>query len=1602
MSVVSEAEIEDQCVPKPIYSTMDVSVDEQGVAEAYDYSNVPESQIPWLRRILTMFAHCFTRKDSDRKVLRDTRLKLKLNLKHEPTRSNFYRADDTTAQLINEALMQNVRDGVAKVEPNPTFFSPTYLRLRASADFDALRVARAAGRECRVRYRLVGNFRSLNSALLNQGSHLPHLRETVSRGGGKPYLGCLDVSKCYNSVALCPSSHKYVTVASPTRLTVTWLVVPEGISNAVDVCSRIVSDLFLFADPPREELRLNLDAFKHEQIQGIKRDITDLNSLERALQRPDRGDLPPSRSLPHVRAEDILPEMLNNETLKLRTHLCARTRQAPVLLREQFHPNMLPTECCIVTYIDDGLLFALTISEFRLAIIAALIDISNANLILSPAKFQPFSTYNGEGKTRFLGFQIEGGTFRPIPERVDSIRSLREPTNLRSLRSILGSLNFFSPHIAEFATHSMPLYAALARARSNKTLHLTDKERQAFETLKTLASDPAKLYLPNENEVLFVEADASRDVASCIIYCHTTQGERRIVGYQSRIFSVSVRQSNSAIQKEIISLCLAMHFARFLVYKHEIRVVTDAKSIIALIISGRVAANARLELYLSRLLMYPVHFFIFVPDSHSRVDSLTRQSVTRAETTEYFIPGGIKTLQKSDINSPLTPGRIYTLREIERECLKNPQEVIPALTPVPAVGTSGSKKCSNKGSRQEDAGGRSEQNVLNEGIYAEKWDVPEEEDIQQYTSALVSEAVKLAPVIRQGTNRREHETVTMPTGAIHAYEVPPGICHHEVLHDRVNIVSSNQRSLYNPLRDVTLEHVCQIQAGDKNLSAIIKQLQTSTTKPEHLRNYDIRSGSLLVKQSDKNGERVVINEQLATRLVATLHSTTHMAPKKLSKVLSRYFAGKNILGVAKTICAACRFCAMRKRNCSYDMPESRYFQPSSTWQAVGADHILLGTPIYSRGRKYTAILTILDIYSSFCVARLVPSTDAAAIITVLNELKAIFVFADTTIVTDNGSGFTSRSFEKYCLEHGINHNLGIPYHSQSNSPVENMNAHVRTMLSIMMRSTKATAEVALTLALNAINSTPRSKARHSAFSPYEIMFNRSPTDYTKDLKSHIPDQVQRKKAEGEIDRVLTKVREEEEKIHQERIESYPRHVKLLPGTTVLLLNREGKRNKQDPLYLDCLFTIIRRQGHECVIQNVDNPAEERRCHARHLKMFDVATVAEDSLFRHLTASQAHNLGNFEEGGRDNSRWKRQAADEWTSLDSMSDSVSIDSRLGTQHEPTTQGDPPQPSEAKAATTEEVDAAAVEETSSQTDLDDQNWLTPNTHMSDLTPPDSPQELLPATTTAPLIPNTALPQVALTQKSPLDSTKLPETPIITKKCHNLIPPPIRIIITRPAKAKSTPTETEDITVTRLSDLVDVTARIPTPEKVVKKREKPAALSLRVQEIYDRQEGRAKGARRKTQSMPASSQDTDKRQTLSLKTPYRQHELNYRPSTSPAPHKTAKSVGLKLFGYMKPKKSKDRERSDLGTQSPIETRVGQNPLPHVYSPGTVGFQSPLTTSTPREQPNRFQFPPPPSTNSEYSWNEPPPSVDHQRPRRNQTRIDYAKLHAYGERRPK
>lgn len=249
-------------------------------------------------------------------------------------------------------------------------------------------------------------------------------------------------------------------------------------------------------------------------------------------------------------------------------------------------------------YYDDLIVYSSTLDEHILNLEAILTRFKKLGLTINPAKVQLCMT-----KLKILGHLVTSEGRRPDPAKVESIKILAPPKNLKQVQTFLGMVAFYAKFIPNFGVIAAPLNAL---KRKNAKFVFGKPELHAFEALKEALANPPVLRFYDPSKKVILCTDASSVGIGSVLFQEFADGRHPVEYFSRRLHPAETRYS--AYELELLSvICSINHFKDFLLDKHFI-LETDSNAIVWLLKSPtRFNKLSRWILTLSRYSFTPVH-----------------------------------------------------------------------------------------------------------------------------------------------------------------------------------------------------------------------------------------------------------------------------------------------------------------------------------------------------------------------------------------------------------------------------------------------------------------------------------------------------------------------------------------------------------------------------------------------------------------------------------------------------------------------------------------------------------------------------------------------------------------------------------------------------------------------------------------------------------------------------------------------------------------------------------------------------------------------------------------------------------------------------------
>jgi len=241
-----------------------------------------------------------------------------------------------------------------------------------------------------------------------------------------------------------------------------------------------------------------------------------------------------------------------------------------------------------------------------------------------------------------LGFEIiEAVGYVVTPEgrhvsesRVEAIHKLAAPTDVHTLRSFLGAVNYFREFVDHYAQTAEPLNKLL---ESKVTWYWSEKEQEAFDKLKAaVTSDHILAFGTEEEGSLVMRTDASGIGIGGVLMLRTSKGDKPVTYFSKSLSKVQRRWST--VEQELYAIVYGLSLQPYsdLLLLRPFTVETDHRNLIYL--DKLSESNAKLMRWRLHMMQFPFSIYHIPGTANSIADMLSRlptiQDVTQEGTEE--------------------------------------------------------------------------------------------------------------------------------------------------------------------------------------------------------------------------------------------------------------------------------------------------------------------------------------------------------------------------------------------------------------------------------------------------------------------------------------------------------------------------------------------------------------------------------------------------------------------------------------------------------------------------------------------------------------------------------------------------------------------------------------------------------------------------------------------------------------------------------------------------------------------------------------------------------------------------------------------------------
>ena len=193
---------------------------------------------------------------------------------------------------------------------------------------------------------------------------------------------------------------------------------------------------------------------------------------------------------------------------------------------------------------------------------------------------------------KFFGFVFSEQGMHPDPQKLEEIKDMPEPEDVKALQSFLGLMNYFKRFIPQYSTLTYPLRKLLHK---NTPWSWTSECRSAFETLRSSLTSTSCVayYDPRKETTVYTDASPV-GIAAVIIQNTANKEDHKLISYSSRSLTPT-EQRYSQIERECLAIVYACEHNKLYLYGTNFNMFSDHKPIVNLLNNPNSIVPLRIE-----------------------------------------------------------------------------------------------------------------------------------------------------------------------------------------------------------------------------------------------------------------------------------------------------------------------------------------------------------------------------------------------------------------------------------------------------------------------------------------------------------------------------------------------------------------------------------------------------------------------------------------------------------------------------------------------------------------------------------------------------------------------------------------------------------------------------------------------------------------------------------------------------------------------------------------------------------------------------------------------------------------------------------------------
>lgn len=680
---------------------------------------------------------------------------------------------------------------------------------------------------------------------------------------------------------------------------------------------------------------------------------------------------------------------------------------------------------CFV-YLDDIVIYASSLEQHS-SKLKAIFD----RLKLNNLKLQPDKCEFLRREVSYLGHVITSDGVKPNPDKVSAINNFPVPVDQKSIKIFLGLVGYYRKFISNFAQIAKPLTLLL---KKDTPFVWTDKQQISFDTFRTILMNQPLLKYPNFNQEFNLTTDSSNFAIGSIL-SQGDIGKDLPIAYASRTLN-HAEQNYSTTEKELLAIIWSVNHFRPYLYGRKFKIITDHKPLTWLF--NCKDPGSRLVRWRLKISEYDYEIIYKSGQQNSNADALSRIKISNVDTEhEKQSPISLAITNKNDVFENFVQFH-YKTQEIPKieEIACNQMKYFPNILLY-------SKDL-------DDA------NLLSQGL----------RDIHDITN--VAEPDNL------------HSHIKLDTEGKITY-----ICICKQFHfDRLSY-----KDIFYSLRNLLVElkpskennkiYIHDVTINNKNIKKdmfceIIYYLFKDTKFTP------IILGKDRITPQTKDEISTILKENHDSKLAG--HSGFMRTYKRIKESYKWSGMKKDIKGYIRK----CPSCQINKTNFKPSKAPMEVTTTSSQPFERLAIDVVGPLPLTINGNRF--ILTMQDDLTKYSYAVPISNHEAQTIATELSKFITLFGIPKT-ILSDQGSDFTSQLMRNVSKLFQTKHIFSSPYHPQTNGALERSHLTLKDYLKHYINEKQNDWDSFIPFAMFAYNCHIHTS---TGYSPYQVLFGNKP------------------------------------------------------------------------------------------------------------------------------------------------------------------------------------------------------------------------------------------------------------------------------------------------------------------------------------------------------------------------------------------------------------------------------------------------------------------------------------------------------------------------------